>query len=187
MLLPLKRRRSLLDFKILVAYVAGTTSGALLTAITAWLLSGFTELLSIRMRVVLLIMGAVFIWLCKHSRLLRFIDLPESRRQIPAEVFGGSLVKGAHRFGFELGTGVRTYVPAAAPYILLFAVLMTHTTLANAVLVGLGFGLGRAVPLLVQFSAASQFRSADVFVQKADGLASATAALLVLVGALILV
>jgi hypothetical protein len=186
-LLPLKRRRSLFDYKILASYLAGTTSGALLTVSVVWVLSGFAEPLSARLRAILLIAGVVFIWLCKHGPLARYIALPEARRQIPAEVFGGSLSRGAYRFGFELGTGVRTYVPSPAPYILLLAVFLAQTTLANAILVGLGFGFGRAVPLMVQLSAASQLRETNPFLRGTDGLASATATLLIIVGALILV
>jgi hypothetical protein len=186
-LLPLNQSRSLFDYKILAAYMAGTTSGALLTALVAWVLSGFAEPLSAGLRVVLLVAGAGFIWMCKHGPLARLVTLPESRRQIPAEVFGGSITRGAYRFGFELGTGVRTYVPSAAPYILLLTLMLAHITLANAILVGLGFGLGRAVPLMVQLSAVRQLRAANPFLRSTDSFASAAATLLIIVGALILV
>ena len=187
MLLPLARRRSLLDFKVLAAYLAGTTSGALLTALIAWVLSGFVAPLGAGLRAVLLLAGAAFIWLCKHGPLAGRITLPEARRQIPAEVFGGSIARGAYRFGLELGTGVRTYVPSAAPYILLLTVMLAHITLGNAILVGLGFGLGRAAPLMVQFSAAKQLRGLNPFLRRTEGFASATATLLIIAGALILV
>jgi vacuolar-type H+-ATPase subunit I/STV1 len=187
-LLPLERQRSLFDYKILASYLAGTTSGALLTALIVWLLSGFAEPLSVGPRIVLLLTGAVFIWLCKHSRLSSLIVLPESRRQIPAEVFGGSLSQGAFRFGLELGTGVRTYLPSAAPYILLLAVFLAQVTLSNAVLVGIGFGVGRAIPLAVQLLAVRRLREdTNPFLRRSDNFASATAALFILAGALILV
>jgi hypothetical protein len=186
-LLPLGKRRSLLDFKIVAAYLAGTTSGALLTALVAWVLSGFFEPLSAGVRAVVLLVGAIFIWLVKHGPLHGYVTLPEARRQIPAEVFGGSIARGAYRFGFELGTGVRTYVSSAAPYILLLTVMLAHTTLTNAVLVGLGFGLGRAVPLIVQLSAVKQLRAASPFLRRTEGFASAIATLLIIAGALILV
>lgn len=123
MLLPPHRRRSLFDYKIVAAYLAGTLSGALLTALVVWILSGFTEPLNDGIRAALLIIGGVFVWASKHGPLANVIALPETRRQTPAEVFGGSLVHGAFRFGAELGTGVRTYVPSAAPYILLLVSL----------------------------------------------------------------
>jgi vacuolar-type H+-ATPase subunit I/STV1 len=186
-LLPLERRRSLFDLRVLAAYLAGTTSGALLTALVAWVLSGFAEPLGPRLRAVLLLVGAALIWLCKHGPLAGYVTLPEARRQIPAEVFGGSIARGAYRFGFELGTGVRTYVPSAAPYILLLTVVLAHVTLASAVMVGLGFGLGRAVPLMVQLSAVRQLRAAPPFLRSTEAFASATATLLIIAGAFILV
>jgi hypothetical protein len=184
-LLPLERRRSLFDCQILAAYLAGTTSGALLTATVAWVLSGFAEPLGEGLRAVLLVTGAVFFWLCKHGSLSGLVTLPESRRQIPAEVFGGSLVRGAYRFGLELGTGVRTYVPSLAPYILLLAIVLARLTLADAILVGLGFGLGRGVPLMIHLTAASRLRAANPLLRRPA--APATADLLTLAGALILV
>lgn len=187
MLLPPEKRRSLFDYKILAAYVAGTTSGALLTALLVWVLSGFVEPLGEATRVALLIAGAAFVWLCKQGPLSGIVKLPEARRQIPAEVFGGSLVRGAYRFGLELGTGVRTYVPSPAPYFLLLVVFFARLTLADAVLVGVGFGVGRAVPLLLQLTAANRLRAANPFLSRRTRSASVAASLLTLAGALTLV
>ena len=187
MLLPRERRRSKFDYKILFAYLLGTTSGALLTTLVLWVLSGFVEPLGETLRAIVLTAGAVGIVLSKHGPLARFISLPESRRQIPAEVFGGGLVRGAYRFGLELGTGVRTYVPSAAPYILLLAVFLARLTLADALLVGIGFGVGRAFPLMVQLSAASRLRAMNPMLRRPDTSASAAGALITLAGALILV
>ena len=187
MLLPHKSRRSNLDYKILISYLLGTTSGALLTAVVLWVLSGFVEPLGEALRVAVLTAGAVFIVLCKHGPLARFVSLPESRRQIPAEVFGGSLIRGAFRFGLELGTGVRTYVPSPAPYILLLAVVLARLTLGDALLVGVGFGVGRAFPLMIQLTAAKRLQAANLMLRRPDASASTTAALLTLAGALILV
>ena len=185
MLLPQERRRSNFDRKIFFAYLLGTTSGALLTGVVVWILSGFVEPLGEGLRAAMLLAGAIFIVLCKHGPLAGVVSLPESRRQIPAEVFGGSLVRGAYRFGLELGTGVRTYVSSPAPYILLLAVFLARLTLADALLVALGFGVGRAFPLMVQLTAGG--RVANSLLSRLDSSASATAALLTLAGALFLV
>jgi hypothetical protein len=186
-LLPPQRRRSLFDYKIVAAYLAGTSSGALLTVLAGWVLSGFAEPLSGVVRTVLLIAGALFVWMCKHGPLEHLVMLPEARRQIPAEVFGGSLIRGAYRFGFALGTGMRTYVPSPAPYVLLLAIVLGQLTLGNALLVGVGYGLGRAAPLIVQLFAATQIRSSSAFLRGADSLVSTAASLCVLAGALSLV
>jgi hypothetical protein len=148
----------------------------------AWILSGFTEPLHQAVRAVLLGLGAIFMWMCKQGPLSQVVSLPESHRQIPAEVFGGSLLRGAYRFGFELGTGVRTYVPSPAPYILILAIVLARLSLANTLLVGLGFGLGRAIPLMLQVSATSQQRFSHEFLQGTSTVAPTVTALLVFVG-----
>lgn len=187
MLLPRERRRSSFDHKILLAYCLGTTRGALLTTFIVWVLSGFVEPLGEGPRTALLAAGAVFFVLCKQGPLAGVISLPESRRQIPAEVFGGSLIRGAYRFGLELGTGVRTYVPSPAPYILLLAVFLARLTLGEALFVGLGFGVGRAFPLMVQLTRARELRAASPLLHQSNGSVSVTTALLTLAGALFLV
>jgi hypothetical protein len=76
------------------------------------------------------------------------IRLPQNTRQVPQDVLQRHLLRGAWQFGFELGTGVRTYVSATAPYVLAAAVLLAGG-LPAAALAGLGFGAGRAAtPLL---------------------------------------
>lgn len=84
------------------------------------------------------------------------IPLPQNARQVPQEVLRRS-ARGALRFGFELGTGVRTYVSATAPYVLALAVLLGGQRLQVAVLAGVGFGAGRAAtPLIRRASGAAE-------------------------------
>ena len=72
--------------------------------------------------------------------------LPENRRQIPRDVFGSGVVAGTARFGFELGTGVRTYMSASAPYLLaILVVLLGNAAWLIVVPMALGFGIGRSV------------------------------------------
>lgn len=54
---------------------------------------------------------------------------------------------GAARFGFEMGTCARTYVTASAPYALACAILLLGPASGEALIAGMGFGLGRALPL----------------------------------------
>ncbi len=183
MLLPPKRR-SLRDVRIVGAYFAGSLGGALLTALSAWLASGFTEPLGATSRVVLFALAAALIVLVKRGPLAGRLALPENRRQIPAEVFGASLIRGALRFGFEMGTGVRTYVPTAAPYLLLAGLLLARPTLGAALLVGLGFALGRAVPMVVQMaSIASGEGPSEFFLKRTREYEPALVIVLVLAGA----
>ena len=187
MLLPPGRNRSQLDFRIVEAYLAGATSGALLTVMSVWMLGGFAAPLPPSARAVLIAAGAVVIWMCERGPLSGKISLPQNRRQIPSEVFGGGLVKGAYRFGFEMGTGVRTYVPSPAPYILLLTVLFGRLNLACALLVAVGFGLGRAIPLMMQLSQVDREQVTKAFLQGTIQVAPTAASCVVLVGALILV
>lgn len=187
MLLPLERRRSLVDYKIVAAYSAGTTSGGLLTATAAWFLSGFAAPLGPVTRVALLCLGAVYVCAAKRGVWGSFLSLPEARRQIPAEVFGSGLVRGAYRFGFELGTGVRTYVPSPAPYLLLLVILLGHLKLSVALLAALGFSLGRAVPLMVRVTYADRDRLTQCFLAGPSHAAPDLATLLVFAGAVHLV
>lgn len=152
----------------------------------AWLLSGFTAPLGDAWRFGLLASLGVVVWLGKHGPLSGVVRLPEMRRQIPADVFGGVLTRGAYRFGFELGTGVRTYLPSAAPYVVAITVVLAQPTIAEAMLIGLGFGLGRAIPLMVRLLQSG--RSDDRRLLFRTGSAAQTAAtLLVLMGGLSLV
>lgn len=73
------------------------------------------------------------------------IRLPENRRQIPRTVFDRDVKRGALQFGFELGTGVRTYVTSTAPYALAAAVLLLEIQPLLAILIGISFGVGRAL------------------------------------------
>ncbi|MEU9508617.1 hypothetical protein AB0D32_20345 [Micromonospora sp. NPDC048170] len=81
------------------------------------------------------------------------IRLPQNARQVPQDVLQRSLRRGALQFGFELGTGVRTYVSASAPYVLAVALLLGGQPLHVAVLAGIGFGVGRAFTPLARRAA----------------------------------
>jgi hypothetical protein len=185
-LLPQGRRASESELRIVGAYLGGTVLGSLATVTVVWFVSGFFSVLPERWRVVLLVGGALTVWLTKETSWLR-IPLPESKRQIPADIFNQSLVRGAFRFGFELGTGVRTYVPSAAPYVLVLALVLGWLPLGLALLIAAGFGLGRAIPLAMQFAASDRTRYAGEMFKRHDPLTSSLASAVVLIGALSLV
>ena len=91
------------------------------------------------------------------------IPLPQNARQVPQDVLRRSALRGALQFGFELGTGVRTYVSATAPYVLAVAVFLGSQRLQVAALAGLGFGAGRAAtPLIRRASGAVEAWDADL-------------------------
>jgi len=78
---------------------------------------------------------------------LHRVTLPHRRAQVPSTVIAAGGEAGALRFGFEMGSGVRTHMPSNLPYLPLMAVLLVATWPA-ALAAGLGFGLGRAAMAL---------------------------------------
>lgn len=72
------------------------------------------------------------------------VRFPQSQRQVRQSVLRMTPAIGALMFGFELGTGARTFMTGAAPYVALIAALLAGGPLAG-VLAGLGFGLGRGL------------------------------------------
>lgn len=79
----------------------------------------------------------------------RPLSLPQNRRAVPQTVIPEARVQGALQFGFEMGTGVRTFMPTALPHALVLAVLVSGS-LGVGLLAGLGFGTGRAAMPLVR-------------------------------------
>ena len=73
------------------------------------------------------------------------VRLPQKRQQIPRTVFARSPATAAARFGYELGTGLRTYLPSAAPHVLAVGLVVLGGPLWVAVAVGVGFGFGRGL------------------------------------------
>ena len=96
-------------------------------------------------------------------------------------------MEGAFRFGFELGTGVRTYIPSTAPYILLLVIVATNPPLGLALAAGLGFGVGRAAPLMITVSTNNRLHFMREFIAGLDRFAPTLAGLLVCIGGLSIV
>lgn len=131
---------------VLGALSAGLLLGGVLSASVLWLASGLFSPLPEVVRHGALLLAALLCVL-RDTGTLR-LPLPQNARQIPQEVLQRRLLRGSLQFGFELGTGVRTYVTASAPYAVAVAVLL-HGGLGPALLAGAGFGAGRALtPLL---------------------------------------
>ncbi len=73
----------------------------------------------------------------------RPLTLPQNGRAVPQTIIPEARVQGALQFGFEMGTGVRTFMPTGLPHALVVAVLVAGG-LVPSLLAGLGFGLGRS-------------------------------------------
>jgi hypothetical protein len=117
--------------------------GGALSATVLWLLSGLLQPVPERWRHVAIVAIAL-LGVLRELGLVR-IRLPQNARQIAREVLQRHVLRGAFQFGFELGTGVRTFVSATAPYVVAFAILLAGLGLPAALAIGLGFGAGRAL------------------------------------------
>jgi hypothetical protein len=128
--------------------------------------------------------GAALLGLLRELGLVR-LPLPQNARQVPQDVLHRDLLRGSARFGFELGTGVRTYVSATAPYVLAVGVLLLGQDLAVALLAGIGFGAGRAAtPLLRRLSGDTARWDGDLLPRLPAIRLAATAATLAAAGML---
>lgn len=156
---------------------AGLLLGGVLSATLLWLGSGLASPLPPWLRY-----GAAtgFAVLCVlRDAGVVALPLPQNARQIPQDVLQRHLLRGTLQFGFELGTGLRTYVTASAPYAVAVAVLL-HGGPGPALLTGVGFGTGRALTPLVRL-ASGDVTGWDVRLEargKAMKVATASAVLL---------
>jgi hypothetical protein len=125
---------------------AGLLLGALLVAFAAGAVGALPQaLLPDPARHALFVLVAVPV-LLREAGLVRF-PVPQNARLVPEDV--QHLRRwGALQFGFEMGTGMRTYSPSALPHLVLVAVLLV-VPLPAAFVLAAGFALGRlAMPLL---------------------------------------
>jgi hypothetical protein len=125
---------------------AGLMLGALLVAFVAGAVGALPQaLLPAPVRYALFALVAVPV-LLREVGLVRF-GVPQNARLVPEDV-QHMRRWGALQFGFEMGTGMRTYSPSALPHLVLSAVLLV-VPLPAAFALAAGFALGRlAMPVL---------------------------------------
>jgi hypothetical protein len=135
---------------VVTLFCVGLMIGAMVSATVLWLLSGLAAPLPNPIAYgVVLVFGLVAV--LRDAKVLRF-RLPENRRLIPQEVLQRGIRSGSLQFGFEMGTGVRTYVSATAPYLVALALLLTEPGWLTALAAGAGFGAGRAATFLLRLA-----------------------------------
>jgi hypothetical protein len=85
------------------------------------------------------------------------VPLPQNGRQVPSSVIfdGGRL--GAVRFGFEMGTGLRTFMTSSVPHFTALTVAL-YAAWPYALMTGAAFGAGRAVMPLVRMASGNSPR-----------------------------
>jgi hypothetical protein len=126
----------------------GLIIGGMLSATVLWLLSGLTGPVPPWLRP-WPVLGFAAVAVLRDLHLVKFW-LPQNHRQVPQEVLRRGMRVGSLQFGFEMGTGVRTYVSATAPYVVAAGLLLTQQNLFAALMVGAGFGAGRAATALLR-------------------------------------
>lgn len=144
--------------EVLAVFTLGLLAGGTLSAAVIWLLSGLAAPLPPGVRTAV-ILAAAALGAAREFGLVR-IPLPQNARQIPPEVLQTRLRLGSLQFGFELGTGVRTYVSAGSPYVLALALLLGPQGLPVTLLAGAAFGAGRALSAVLTYLARDEHRGA---------------------------
>jgi hypothetical protein len=134
-------------------FTVGLLAGGVCTATALWLLSGLASAVPLDWRYGVVVVVAVLAALRDADVL--WIPMPQNARQVPQDVLQRHLLRGSLQFGFELGTGVRTYVTASAAYVVAIALLLVGDGYLDALLTGVGFGLGRAATPLMRVASGS--------------------------------
>lgn len=135
----------------IAAFTVGAVGGGSLSSVTLRAVGGLVAPVPAVPRVVALLL-VVLVAALRDLGLAR-IALPENRRLIPHEVFLADPWRAAAQFGFELGTGVRTYISSSAPYVLAAALVLLAPGTRTAAVAGVAFGLGRASMVWMRFAA----------------------------------
>lgn len=90
----------------------------------------------------LVVASVALVTVAREIGLLR-LSLPQNARQVPERISAAGPRYGALQFGFEMGTGMRTYMTSSSPYLLLTCVALL-ASVPEILIAGIGFGLGRA-------------------------------------------
>lgn len=109
-----------------------------------------------------LVVAVIAIALAVYDLCVKKVNLPQRRELIPQEVFFRSHAFGFLRFGLEFGSGVRTFVTSASPYILIAVMLGQSASFTEVVLIGAAFGFGRSIGPLQALLADDRFWSQDL-------------------------
>lgn len=78
-----------------------------------------------------------------HELGLYRLPLPQNARQVPQSIVDEGGPVGGLQFGFEMGTGVRTFMTSGLPHVL-FVMVFLLAPWPDALLAGASFGAGRA-------------------------------------------
>jgi hypothetical protein len=128
-------------------FVGGLFVGALMSGTIVGAMAGVLSIVprSGRLGAGLLVLSVILV----AELLGRPLRLPQSHRAVPQVVIPEARAQGALQFGFEMGTGVRTFMPTGLPHALVIGVLVSGEVLPG-LLAGVGFATGRAAMTLLR-------------------------------------
>lgn len=78
------------------------------------------------------------------------LRLPQNRRQVPVWIVREGNRAGALQFGYEMGTGLRTFMTSGLPHLALLSVLLLGSWW-QPLACGAAFGAGRAAMTLTRY------------------------------------
>lgn len=132
--------------RLWLSFSAGTTAGGLATGLLFSVLAGVLS--PVPQFVRWAIAGAAIAALTVADLIQSPLRLPQRTELIPQGVFARGMSRGIARFGFEYGTGFRTLIPSAAPYVLAVFLLAANLPWWQSGLVGAWFGAARSLAVL---------------------------------------
>ncbi|WP_188187683.1 hypothetical protein [Nonomuraea sp. SYSU D8015] len=147
--------------------------GAWTVALVAVVLGGVVQaLVPAPVRLGLLALLAAVVVLREFG--LISVPMPENARLVPEHVVHKGRLAGGIQFGFEMGTGMRTYSPSAQPHLVLLAMLLAlpwYGALAAAT----GFAFARWAMAAASIAHSDDGGWSDLWHANARVLAAATA------------
>ncbi|MFC6884616.1 hypothetical protein [Actinomadura yumaensis] len=149
--------------EVLAVFTLGLVLGGTLSATVIWLLSGLAAPLPSYARTAA-ILAVAAVGVLREFGVIA-VPLPQNARQIPQDVLQARLRRGSLQFGFELGTGVRTYVSASSPYVLAAGLFLSGAGAPAVVAAGTAFGAGRALSAALTYLSRDLGRAAAVAVR----------------------
>jgi hypothetical protein len=123
-------------------FVLGLLLGAVVTGVISGAVGGLLSPLPAGFRLITL--AGLLAVILPFELAGRPLSLPQNRRAIPQTIIPRPHPDGPLQFGFEMGTGLRTFMPTALPHALLVTVLLAGDPVTG-LLAGVGFAVGRAM------------------------------------------
>lgn len=122
-------------------FLGGVLVAGSLTAVGA--LIGVAAPMGVRIAAVAALLGALAVFeIAGRSNML-----PQNRRLVPQTILAANSIAGPLQFGFEMGTGLRTFAPSALPLATVAMALLWAPNAIEGLALAVGFGLGRTLAI----------------------------------------